>query len=352
MHRTRSLDYDSKLLETLDPEIDRTFHQRRREQQATMNHGDELNNNNGGGDRANNNNQNNANRFLNQHQNPIANRTMRECLNSNMQQDQNPIVPPAIAANNFEIKPSMIQMIQSSQFHGLPSEDPITHMHRFIDYCGTLRMNGVPSEAIRLILFPFSLTDKAARWFAGLPSNSIRTWNEMYTVFFNKYFPPTKALRIRSEINSFFQRDDESLFEAWERFKDLQRQCPSHLLPTWDLVQSFYKGINPMVRCNIDAACGGSIMNKTPEEILDLFEEIATAQHLWNNERAMITKKQGMMGVDGLTMVTAKLDALAYELKKMNVNVVSVTFNCELCRGDHGTNECILVQNLESVNYV
>ena len=182
MHRTRSFDYDNKLLETLDPEIDRTFHQRRREQQATMNHGDELNNNNGGGDRINNNNnRDNANRFLNQHQNPIANRTMRECLNSNMQQDQNPIVPPAIAANNFEIKPSMIQMIQSSQFHGLPSEDPIAHMHRFIDYCGTLHMNGVPSEAISLILFPFSLTDKAARWFAGLPSNSIRTWNEIYT---------------------------------------------------------------------------------------------------------------------------------------------------------------------------
>ena len=141
-------------------------------------------------------------------------------------------------------------------------------------------MNGVSSEAIRLILFPFSLTDKAARWFSGLPPNSIRTWNEMYTVFFNKYFPPAKALRIRSEINSFYQRDDESLFEAWERLKDLQRQCPSHLIPTWDLVQSFYKGINQMVRCNIDAACGGSIIKKTPEESLDMFEEIATAQHL------------------------------------------------------------------------
>ena len=109
-------------------------------------------------------------------------------------------------------------------------------------------MNGVSSEAIRLILFPFSLTDKAARWFSGLPPNSIRTWNEMYTIFFNKYFPLAKALRIRSEINFFYQRDDESLFEVLERFKDLQRQYPSHLIPTWDLVQSFYKGINPMVR--------------------------------------------------------------------------------------------------------
>ena len=85
MRCTQSLYYDIKPLEALDPEIERTFHRRRREQQATMNHGDELNNNNGGGDRANNNNQNNANRFLNKYQNPTATRTMRECLNSNMQ---------------------------------------------------------------------------------------------------------------------------------------------------------------------------------------------------------------------------------------------------------------------------
>ena len=37
MRQTRSLDYDIKELEALDPEIERTFHQRRREQQATMN---------------------------------------------------------------------------------------------------------------------------------------------------------------------------------------------------------------------------------------------------------------------------------------------------------------------------
>ena len=115
MRRTRSLDYGTEELEALDPEIERTFHRRRRGQQAIMNQGNELNNNNGGGEGGNNNNNpNNANRLLNQHPNCMANRTMRECLNSNMQQDQNPIVPPAIAANNFEIKPAMIQMIQSS----------------------------------------------------------------------------------------------------------------------------------------------------------------------------------------------------------------------------------------------
>ena len=37
------------------------------------------------------------------------------------------------------------------------------------------------------------------------------------------------------------------------------------------------------------------------------------------------------MGVDVLTIVTAKLDALTHELKKMNVKAVSATSKCELC---------------------
>ena len=41
-------------------------------------------------------------------------RTMRDYVSPNIQSDQNSIVRPAVAANNFEIKPAMIQMIQNS----------------------------------------------------------------------------------------------------------------------------------------------------------------------------------------------------------------------------------------------
>ena len=55
-------------------------------------------------------------------------RTMRDYVSPNVQSDQNPIVRPTVVANNFEIIPAMIQMIQNSQFNGLPHEDPIGHM--------------------------------------------------------------------------------------------------------------------------------------------------------------------------------------------------------------------------------
>ena len=122
--------------------------------------------------------------------------------------------------------------------------------------------------------------DRAKRWFASLPPNSINTWQELYKAFFNKYFPPAKVLKIRNEINSFYQRDDESFYECWDRFKDLQRQCPPQLIPLWDLVQSFYKGVSPTVRVNIDASIGETIMSKTLEDALELFEEMANTKSL------------------------------------------------------------------------
>ena len=37
-----------------------------------------------------------------------------------------------IEANNFELKPALITMVQQHQFTGHPSEDPIEHMGRFM----------------------------------------------------------------------------------------------------------------------------------------------------------------------------------------------------------------------------
>ena len=71
------------------------------------------------------------------------------------------IVAPAITNNNFEIKPSIIQMVQNNHFGGLQGEDSYAHILTFLNVCATFKINDVTDEAIRLRLFPFSVRDKA-----------------------------------------------------------------------------------------------------------------------------------------------------------------------------------------------
>jgi hypothetical protein len=75
------------------------------------------------------------------------------------------IVNPPVQANNFELKPGLIQMVQNStMFRGAPTEDPNAHLRNFIRVADSVKCNGVTPEAIRMRLFPFSLADKAMTW--------------------------------------------------------------------------------------------------------------------------------------------------------------------------------------------
>ena len=80
---------------------------------------------------------------------------------------------PSIQANNFELKPSIIQMVQNSQFRGTALEDPNLHIASFLKRCATFKYNGVTDDTIRLRLFSFSLRDKAKLWLNSLPPGSI-----------------------------------------------------------------------------------------------------------------------------------------------------------------------------------
>lgn len=71
------------------------------------------------------------------------------------------IVNPIIPANNFELKPSLLQIVQQNQFAGLSTENPNQHLKVFIQLVDTLKTNGASPKAIHLILFPFSLRDRA-----------------------------------------------------------------------------------------------------------------------------------------------------------------------------------------------
>jgi len=65
------------------------------------------------------------------------------------------------------------------------------------------------------------LTDRASDWLLNEEPNFFTTWEALLTAFLGKYFPLGKTVKFRVKITSFFQQGDESLHEAWDKFKDL-----------------------------------------------------------------------------------------------------------------------------------
>ena len=64
---------------------------------------------------------------------------------------------PSFEAENFEPKPGLIALVQQQQFGGLLTEDPYEHLYRVMEYSGTVRYHGVPQDAIKCMMFSFSL---------------------------------------------------------------------------------------------------------------------------------------------------------------------------------------------------
>ena len=138
------------------------------------------------------------------------------------------VLPPLMGGAKFDVTSTMIQLLNSrGLFTGLPSEDPNQHIWNFTGICAAYQLPGVSQEAIRLRLFPFSLTGEALSWLVELPDASIHSWEEMVESFLEKYFPPSKRLLKRDEIWSFKQQPGEALHEAWLRFKQLMKKCPN-----------------------------------------------------------------------------------------------------------------------------
>ena len=107
-----------------------------------------------------------------------------------------------------------------------------THLAKFLEFYDTFKINGISNDAIHLRLFPFSLRKKAKQWLNSLPQGSITTWEQMTEKFLLKYFLLAKTAKLRNDISSFVQMDLETLYNAWERYKDLLRRCPHHRLPS------------------------------------------------------------------------------------------------------------------------
>nr|GEU76098.1 DNA-directed DNA polymerase [Tanacetum cinerariifolium] len=158
----------------------------------------------------------------------MADRTMEELLQAPTEGYGEAIVIPEILAENFKIKTNLLQLVQANKFHGFERDNPHTHISNFKRMTATLKYRDVSNDAIKLMLFLYSLEGAAIVWYEKEPPNSILTWDDLVNKFVNQFFPLSKTTHLKNKISRFTQRFEETFSEAWERFKDLLRACPHH----------------------------------------------------------------------------------------------------------------------------
>ena len=134
---------------------------------------------------------------------PPVQDTMEDFWRPVIQEEYSAFRQPAIEANNFELKPALITMVQQNQFIGHPIEDPNEHIGRFLEMANTVKLNGVRLEVIKLHLFPFSLRDIVATWYESLPYGSVNTWEELVEAYLDTFFLPSLVTERRREIIVF-----------------------------------------------------------------------------------------------------------------------------------------------------
>nr|GFA15572.1 hypothetical protein [Tanacetum cinerariifolium] len=163
------------------------------------------------------------------------NRTMAQTLQAPIEGYEDAIVVPPINANNFKLKQTLINLVQSNRF--TRRQDPHNHLCFFNKFTSTFRHPEVPNTTVKLLLFPFSLEGEARILLDKEPSRSILTWEDLVSKFINQFFPPSKTTYLQL-----------------------------HQLDT------FYNALNPNDQDALDSATDGNFLDKIPRECLSIIE--------------------------------------------------------------------------------
>ena len=102
-----------------------------------------------------------------------------------------PTPGPAITipetANEFAIKGNHLTLIKGNQFDGRTKTDPHKHIHEFLGICDMFKYGETEKEAVRLMMFPLSLSGKAKTWLDELNEGTIENWDDLRTIFISRF---------------------------------------------------------------------------------------------------------------------------------------------------------------------
>ncbi|XP_061361851.1 uncharacterized protein LOC133305612 [Gastrolobium bilobum] len=145
--------------------------------------------------------------------------------------------------------------------------------------------------------------------------------------------------RLKAEITAFEQKYSESLYEAWERFKGLLRKCPQHGIEAWEKARIFFQGMTSSTRTLVNAAAGGSLKIKTPEEALELLESLAS-QEFDNAPVPVAPRRSGIMKLEGYDALLAQNEQMLQMHKKQQEQSDALNKKFNISQEAHATEDC------------
>ena len=133
----------------------------------------------------------------------------------------------------------------------------------------------------------------------------------------SRFFPPALTFERRGEIIVFKQGEDESLYNAWERFKRLLKRCPMHGIDLTTQMDIFYHAMNYTSKGIIDASCCGAFKRKSVEEARSVIEDLAKCNYKAPSEASVRSSRlrgSVLIELDRMTAIEEKMDAVMNKL--------------------------------------
>ena len=91
----------------------------------------------------------------------------------------------------------------------------------------------------------------------------MNNWEELVETYLSRFIPHALNYKRRGEIIAFKQKEDGSLNNAWERYKQLLRRCLMHGIEQMTQMDIFYHAMNYTSKRTMDASFGGAFRRKS-----------------------------------------------------------------------------------------
>ncbi|GJW26572.1 hypothetical protein Tco_0040383 [Tanacetum coccineum] len=163
--------------------------------------------------------------------------------------------------DHFKLKGQFLKELRDNTFSGSDHEDMNEHIEKVLEIVDLFHIPKINQHQIMLRAFLMSLTRAVNRWLRNKPSGSVKTWEDLKANFLRKYCPPARTAKKMEEINNFQQEPDQTLYQAWERFKEILMKFHQHYLREMREVILFYNGLEVLTRQILNSK--GAIPTKT-----------------------------------------------------------------------------------------